>query len=594
MKVMVFAAATAVSLMCVAEDEVQEIASPVKVAFEPMVEAQLYKMSVVGSGFCDDKVADAPEIDLEGVWEMIPEGAEFRVRADGIMACGSGVAHTVRRFRRVAALSSAAPAKPKVKPDRVDPRMAPDWNVRKWTFTNKVPSDRVLYRVGDRVKTILELRDETGAFVNDTNITVCIDSYRSHEGTNSLHVANGRPIEFDLTMDRPGLAVCRARVIFTGWDRGAGLLHRKEVSANGARTNLVALASDVGVLFDVERIAPGKPLSHRPAGSAKTRKDELGAAFDPTNAVPYVEDIDEYWNRLLAEDSARAARGGWKVKSMELKNTTGSGVKVYLARLESLGGDAYCHISIPPGAEKGRKYPIWAIFQAYGHASHFTYPWEWAITIAPCAHSFEQFQKPEYYREQMKTLGMYGFAYGKTSLKNDNNDDPDTCYFRDMLLRDVRAIRYMMTRPEWDGEHVMFYGSSQGGYQSMAVASLIPETTYVNANCPWLGDLGGSRWHGFRPAYRYGIAFCDPVNLVHRIRAKSVLVHQGTVDMTCSADGVASMMNLIPAATKCTFRFFQSKGHAVPETLVGEYGTVERTDGKVTRVDWDYAPKARN
>lgn len=65
-------------------------------------------------------------------------------------------------------------------------------------------------------------------------------------------------------------------------------------------------------------------------------------------------------------------------------------------------------------------------------------------------------------------------------------------YFRTMILRAVRALDYMAEDPAWDGERVMLIGTSQGGAQSTALASIDPRVTDVVVSVPAMVGNGGS------------------------------------------------------------------------------------------------------
>ena len=78
------------------------------------------------------------------------------------------------------------------------------------------------------------------------------------------------------------------------------------------------------------------------------------------------------------------------------------------------------------------------------------------ITFAVNAHNMENGQPDSYYEELQASLGQYGFSA-------DDYADPSTSYFRNMVLRNVQALRYAKTLPEWNGRDIELSGGSMGG-----------------------------------------------------------------------------------------------------------------------------------
>lgn len=68
--------------------------------------------------------------------------------------------------------------------------------------------------------------------------------------------------------------------------------------------------------------------------------------------------------------------------------------------------------------------------------------------------------------------------------RNAGHEDRETCYFKGMFLRLVRAIDFLTSQPEWDGKTLIVYGSSQGGYQAIVAAGLDSRVSYFCAGVP--------------------------------------------------------------------------------------------------------------
>lgn len=420
-------------------------------------------------------------------------------------------------------------------------------NVRDWKFGVTVePEDKILFSCGERPELVVRVADKDGQPIKERGAKAVLTWYRDGKTmTNEVvDLTAEYPIRRSMARATPGAVTCEVGLRVCGYihdTQPKRLVPEKvkegdtgHLGADG-RHNAVKMKEEdygrgVGCVFDWQKIRPGKP---RPA------------------------DFDAFWDKNLADDLKLPI----EVKKMEKIRETKTGVSVYRAVISSLGDDMYAEISIPKGAEEGKKFPIWVIFQAYGCASMWTWTWEWAITIAPNAHSIENGRESEYY----KKLGEYGGPLFNYGFDTNENAKVETAYFRKMLLRDIRALRYMMSRPEWNGKDVMFYGSSQGGYQAAAMMGLLPETTQFEFYCPWAIDYGGSQAH-WRPKWGEGVQYCDPVHMAHRIGGpvKKIVCNQGTIDTACPVDSFFAWINEMPKdKVDLTLNVFQNKGHNV-------------------------------
>jgi len=445
-------------------------------------------------------------------------------------------------------------------------------NLRDWKVSARVePEDKILFNVGEKPELVVDILGKDGKPVRETGATATLRWYRSHDlFTNEVVRLDGRQIRRPMTLGKPGAVTCEISLRVPGYigdaepKRLVPVPVKKDdtghLGADGKHNAVEMKQEDfgrmVGCVFDWDKIKPARPA---PA------------------------DIDQVWDKLLEED----AKLPFELKKCEHIRTSKTGVKVYRIVLNSLGGDVHAEMSIPKEAEEGKKFPIWCIFQAYGVASMWTWTWEWAITIAPNTHSIENGREGAYYSKlsgKDGPLNNYGFDE-KTNAKF------ETTYFKNVLLRDVRAIRYMMSRPEWNHEKIIYYGSSQGGYQSTALLGLIPETTNMDLICPWAIEFGGSQCH-WRPKWGEGIQYCDPMNLVHRTKGagKKITVAFGVADSACPVDGIFAWINALPKDVDLTASLFQNHGHDVPDGCKHYCVEIRRKPGEEPKIiphfDW--------
>ncbi len=218
-------------------------------------------------------------------------------------------------------------------------------------------------------------------------------------------------------------------------------------------------------------------------------------------------------------------------------------------------------------------------FYGYGHTDEMTeaaikngnynalYTSEDAATFMVYAHS--------------KDLGA---ANGYAELNNygmSAQTDPTKVYFRDMILRDVQALRwakkYFESQGIWNGKiHVS--GGSQGGFQAIAVSALCSEVTSASYNVPWLCDMGHSTTSStamqsvFRPAYTSAMAYFDSVHFAERISARAtpmeyIIIDAGLGDYVCPSSGIMALYNALSAnSVKVTFEQGCTHGTQLPES----------------------------
>ena len=135
------------------------------------------------------------------------------------------------------------------------------------------------------------------------------------------------------------------------------------------------------------------------------------------------------------------------------------------------------------------------------------------------------------------------------------NTDRDKSYFLSMYLRDSRALDYLLTRPDWDGQTIVLTGGSMGGQQSLVLAGLRPEKitdvlVCVPAGADTNGDLHGRKagypnWPAERPDVMRTALYFDPVNFASLIKAP-VMAGMGFIDTTAPPAGIWTVLNQIP------------------------------------------------
>jgi len=146
-----------------------------------------------------------------------------------------------------------------------------------------------------------------------------------------------------------------------------------------------------------------------------------------------------------------------------------------------------------------------------------------------------------------------------TTLKNYQaigQDDREKSYFLAMYLGAYRALDYLASRPDWDGQTLVVQGTSMGGQQSLAMAGLHPKVTAVIVMVPSSCDVTGPE-HGSaagfpdwardakakaNPKILDTAQYFDPVNFSAHTKVPA-LVAMGVIDETSPPAGVWRAIN---------------------------------------------------
>ncbi len=146
------------------------------------------------------------------------------------------------------------------------------------------------------------------------------------------------------------------------------------------------------------------------------------------------------------------------------------------------------------------------------------------------------------------------FKYYETNLNNRDN-----YYYKRVIMGCIRAVDFIFSLPQFNGEDLAVYGESQGGALAIMTASLDKRVTGLVAFYPALCDLTGylhgraGGWpHMFsNPANRYPEAietsrYYDAVNFARYVEVPGFYSF-GYNDRVCSPTTTFSAYNTIPA-----------------------------------------------
>jgi len=207
-------------------------------------------------------------------------------------------------------------------------------------------------------------------------------------------------------------------------------------------------------------------------------------SIKPTVKMP--KDFDEFWNTAKKELS----KTPMDAKLTLMPNLCTSTINVFHVNIQNIKvannwkGESrlYGILSVP---KKEGKYPAILVVPGAGVRSYNSddRAGKGAIIFQIGIHGIPVNLDDEIY-ESLAVGGLSGY-------QNFNLQDKDFYYYKRVYLGCVRAIDYIFSMPEFDGESLAVTGGSQGGALSIVTASLDKRVKYVAAFYPALSDLTG-------------------------------------------------------------------------------------------------------
>lgn len=266
-----------------------------------------------------------------------------------------------------------------------------------------------------------------------------------------------------------------------------------------------------------------------------------GAAFEPEKIRKYYavpDDFITFW-----ESGCKAVADNPVVLTKDEKRSNDK-YTLYYVSVKSLNDETITgYLSVPVGEGK---YP--ALVTVPGAGQGISGPAGYAasgvITLSMNVHKFptadNSTEQARRYKEDIKT-GTYAYR---------GAGDRDKYFFRSVYVAVNHAINYVAAMKEYDGKHMVFDGSSQGGGSALILAGLNKNITALAANVPALCDHGGFRagrgsgWPQLfnRPDPDKYAPYFDAANFASLINVPA-LVSCGFLDTTCPPSTVYAAFN---------------------------------------------------
>ena len=291
--------------------------------------------------------------------------------------------------------------------------------------------------------------------------------------------------------------------------------------------------------------------------------------FSIRQGVPAPDDLDAFRARMKAELAATPWSDGAVLVKLDSERAD---VDLYTFSVPCPGGrPSTGFLTVPAAAKDGGRFPADVSFYGYNgswsdYATQKPAPKRLrtdVVQLMLSAHGFELMREKDYYlslRESLKS-GGYDYAFDPGS-----NAKPETAYFHGMVLRVLRGLEYLKSRPEWNGKDLMAHGGSMGGLQTIWAAAFDGDVTVAKAEVPWCCDMGGEKAGRARGdwyvRWAAGLGYYDPVNLAKYIRPECdfEIPRIGLGDYTCPPAGVMAFYNNLKCPSKRA-TFFQNSRH---------------------------------
>ncbi len=295
--------------------------------------------------------------------------------------------------------------------------------------------------------------------------------------------------------------------------------------------------------------------------NGKTIEKSMLFGYDPEKfktKLTRADDFEDFWKKRKQE--LAAVKPAFKITKNEQSNDD---LDVYLVEMRSYGNvriRGWYTVPTKPG-------PHAAILSVPGYTSTM---------------------RPDLYRKNVATFALNPRGHGNSKDDVDPKGaeymfidfvpgHPEKYIYTGAYLDCIRAIDFLVSRPEIDQTRIGVEGGSQGGGLSFATAALDQRVAFSAPDIPWLGD-----WEGYLACEKWGweyypklmeripgltfqginqfLSYFDTMNLANRIKCP-VLMSVGLQDSVCPPRNSFATYNEVRSEKDyCVYPF---SGHGV-------------------------------
>ncbi len=440
--------------------------------------------------------------------------------------------------------------------------------------------DPLSYRIGDTVTFTMKV------YADNVHVSVpMIKGWLEGDGSTALGVDKYYE-SITLYPDENGVFTLTRDVIsIPGYMRLEGSIYSADGSTRWAETpnNDRAYTLGAGILVNYEEITTVSP---EPEDFDTVWADRLADLDAVAPKIVRIDKVTKYYSGSTLTDLSSVTNRDVYAVYIECPGSSGD---VLLS--DDIGNEAGAtwavgYITVPTGKADGTMY-ISQGYQGYGINTATPSTGTGYIGINMATHSVvllnnENAASSDTYKSKYASYIKNGTKYG---FDEEDNSKIETCYFANLLLRDLQMLRFakqafgtdgaaslitdetiingitkeeLLTEMEyWKGLYngtISTSGGSQGGFQAIGVAALDHDVTSVNASIPWMGDTHINTdtarvQGGTRPTPGEGIRYCDTAFLVARVEAP-VSITARLVDKSCVPTGVIAIWNNLVESKK--------------------------------------------
>ncbi len=293
----------------------------------------------------------------------------------------------------------------------------------------------------------------------------------------------------------------------------------------------------------------GKPLQ------GMTEQFDGGAGADVNSIVttPIPQDFDSFWDGQLATLASEPMKG--ELLPCDLKDADVE-FRAFRVNMQPGEGPATGIVAWPKkAAPKSLRMSVHVTGYGFGSTSVSAKEVKQGWLVASITRHGENPRADKGYYSNLQTNVLKHYCWRNTKTKTANDE------FK-MIMRDVRALAFLKTLPQWDGKVVKVQGGSMGGFQSIALAALDPAVTECHPFVPWMIDLAGrtnfKRMGGWLPDWTPELAYIDTINLATRVKCP-VYMGIGLGDYVCPPSGEMLLFRNLKGPKTMTAK--QNMGH---------------------------------
>ena len=450
-------------------------------------------------------------------------------------------------------------------------------NIEVRVTTDKDPLN---YRIGDKVSFTMKV------YADNVHVSVpMIKGWLEGDGSTALGVDKVSE-NFTLYPDENGVFTLTRNVIsIPGYMRIEGNIYSADGSTKWAETpnNDRAYTLGAGILVNHEEITTVSP---EPDDFDEVWADRLADLYKVEPKIVRIDKVTKYYSGSSLQDLSSVTNRDVYAVYLECPGNSGDVIMGDNIGNQAGATWAVAYITVPTDKSDGSM-SFSQGYQGYGINTATPTTGTSNIGINMATHSVvllcnENAASSDDYKNKYKDYIKGGTSYGKDEI---DNSAIETCYFANLLLRDLQMLRFAkqafgaegaaslltdatvingITQSEllsemeyWKGLYngtISTSGGSQGGFQAIGVAALDHDVASVNASIPWMGDTHINTDQqrvqgGTRPTPGEGIRYCDTAFLAARVEAPLTILAR-LVDKSCVPTGVAAIWNNLAASKK--------------------------------------------